>query len=87
MSISVSLIPDSPEGKCEKFAQDNYKVLSRLYPDKWVVIVDCKVLFVADSSDEMFEKAEAFAMKRGSYYYRHFEKPQKVVELPSFLGI
>lgn len=87
MSISVSLIPDSPEGKCEKFAQDNYQVLSRLYPDKWVVIVDCKVLFVADSSDEMFEKAEAFAMKRGSYYYRHILRTLEPVHCPSPLGI
>lgn len=87
MSISASLIPDSPAGKCEKFARDNYQVLSRLYPDKWVVFIDCKVLFVADSSDDMFEKAEAFGMNRGSYYYRHFEKPQKFIEFPSFLGI
>lgn len=85
--IRAILDPDSPEGKCEKFASDNYHILQRLYPGKWVVFVDCSCLFTADSAEEMFEKAESLGMKRGSYYYRHVQPQLRCVEFPSSLGI
>ena len=85
--ITVALNPDSHEGKCEAFVDKNYRQLSELYPGKWIVVINCKVLFTADSSDEMFDKAESLGMERGKYYYRHIPKSEKVIRTTCFLGV
>ena len=85
--IEFTLDPDSPLGRCGKFVSDNYGILARLYPDKWIVVKDCQVLFAADSSDDMFRMARSFGMERGSYFYRHILRPQDPVRCPSPLGI
>lgn len=81
------LDPDSPEGKSKEFVDKNYMILRRLYPGKWVVVLDCKVLFAADTSDEMFERAESLGMVRGHYYYRHVSPAEQTVKFPSPLGL
>lgn len=85
--IEFTLDPDSPLGRCGKFVSDNYGILAKLYPDKWVVVKDCQVLFTAVSSDEMFRMAQSFGMERGSYYYRHILRTQETIHCTSTLGI
>lgn len=85
--IEFELDPDCPLGRCKKFVSDNYGILEKLYPDKWVVVKDCQVLFTADSSDEMFQMAQSFGMERGSYFYRHFLRIPESIHCPSSLGI
>lgn len=86
MSVTFEYDPESAAGKNCAFIAENYQLLSKLYPNKWVVVYRQEVLFVCDSSEEMFAKAKSLGMERGSYYYRHI-RVEPYVEVASPAGI
>jgi len=43
----------------EEWAYENYAELLNLYPNKWVAIVDKKVVAVSDGSGKILEEARA----------------------------
>lgn len=68
--FTAELTPNTPAWEAREFFSENYRYLSELYPHKWVVVRAQKVFFVADTAEDMFRKAEALGMRRGSFFYK-----------------